>query len=200
MSETLLVVVGLVVFVYLAYQGGKVLNSFKNRGFTRAWQPLVEIINGAVQEDPQGGGASSWLVGQWKGKTIHARMTPNVRSSDSTGDLPGVLQNQFAVGVANQTGRSSWHTDRSFALSPGAGQITVSSKDEALAERLRAAGVVTLLEAAQCAVARFEQHSGYLFVEEEVTPLWIPPPERFIVLLDLAVELARAQAAVNAPK
>jgi hypothetical protein len=197
MMETVLTVVGLVVFVYLAYRVGKIVNAFKHRGFTRAWQPLVGIIGGKVHEDPQGGGASSWLAGQWKGKTIHARMTPGVRPATPVGDSSGVLVNQFAVGVAEQKGRSSWTAERGFALTPGAGQIVVKSKDEALAERLRAAGVVALLEAAQCGTARFEEHSGYLFVEEDVTPLWIPPPERFTVLLDLAVDLARVQAAVN---
>ncbi len=194
--ENVLAVVGLVVFVYLAYRVGKILNAFKHRRFTQAWQPLIGIVNGKVHEDPQGGGASSWLVGEWKSKTIHARMTPDVRSSDSTGDSSGVLENRFAVGVPGQEGRASWSTARGFSLS-GTGEITVSSADKALAERLGAAGVVALLEAAQCAGARFDHQSGYLFVEEDVSPLWTPPPARFTVLLDLAVELARLQAAAN---
>lgn len=198
MTETLLAVAGLVLFVYAAYRVGKIVNGFKHRRFTQDWQPLVAIIGGKVHEDPQGGGASSWLAGRWKGMTIHARMTPEVRRGGTAGGSGGALENEFAVGVAEQKGRSSWTAERSSSVSPGGGPIRIASKDAALAERLRAAGVAALLEAAQAATARFEPHSGYLFVEENVTPLWTPPPERFTVLLDLAVELARVQAAANA--
>lgn len=193
--ENALTILGLVVFVYLAYRAGKILNAFKHRRFTHAWQPLVGIINGAVHEDPQGGGASSWLAGQWKGNTIHARMTPEVHRGGTAGGSAGPLVNEFAVGVADQKGRASWTAERGFALN-GKGDIAINSKDAALAERLRGE-VVALLEAAQCGAARFEHHSGYVFVQEDVTPLWAPPPERFKVLLDLAVEVARVQAAVN---
>lgn len=198
MMETLLTVAGLVVFVYAAYRVGKIVSALKHRRFTQVWQPLAGIIGGKVHEDPQGGGASSWLAGRWKGLTIHARMTPGVRRGGTEGGSAGALENEFAVGVADQKGRSSWTAERGFSVSSGRGPVKIASKDEALAERLRAAGVPALLEAAQATTARFDHHSGYLFVEEYVTPLLIPPPERFTVLLDVAVELARLQASANA--
>lgn len=111
-------------------------------------------------------------------------MTPQVQTVERS-----FLHNQFAVGVAEQKGRSSWRADRT----------EVSADDDALAERLQRAGVTALLEGAQCEVGRFDRPSGYLFVEETVDPLWVPPPERFVVLLDLAVKLARIQEEENTP-
>jgi hypothetical protein len=62
---------------------------------------------------------------------------------------------------------------------------------------LREAGVLALLQGASCVDVRFEHQTRYLYVNEIVTPLWAPPPERFVVLLDLAVELAHVQEGVN---
>jgi hypothetical protein len=36
-----------------------------------------------------------------------------------------------------------------------------------------------------------------LFVEEDVHPAWVPPVERFQMLLDLATDLARINLAEN---
>ena len=190
MTETVASVLGLVVFLFLAYQAGKLLNTFKHRRFTKAWKPLIGIVNGEVHEDPLGGGASSWLLGQWKGTTIHARMTPAVRTAQASNH-----ENQFAVGVPEQDGRLNWRADRrGFTTS-----LDVISDDRALEDRLRDAGVLELLNRAKCRTAHFDRSSRYVFVEENVAPLWIPPPERFIVLLDVAVELARVQSTANPP-
>src|SRR5262245_15214721 len=99
MMQNVLTVAGIIVFVYLCYRVGLIVNAFKHRRFTKAWQPLIPIIGGKVHEDPQGGGASSWLAGKWKGQTIHARMTPGVRPGSALGSSAGPLVNQFAVGV-----------------------------------------------------------------------------------------------------
>lgn len=188
MIDNIVTVGGIVGFVYLCYRVGLVINKVKHWRFAREWQPLIGIINGTVHDDPQGGGASSYLVGQWKGETIHAHMSPQVRTYGSD-----VIENRFSIGVAEQHGHSSWRT----VTFP---ELDLTSDDSAaIADRLRRAGVVALLRNAACVNARFERHSNYLFVEEIVTPLWCPPPERFVVLLDLAVELARAQRDVNAP-
>jgi hypothetical protein len=185
MIDNLITVVAIIGFVYLCYRVGLVINKVKHWRFTREWQPLIGIINGTVHEDPQGGGASSYLVGEWKGATIHARMSPQVRTYGSD-----VIENRFSIGVAEQHGHSSWQT----VTFP---ELALTSDDTALADRLCRAGVVALLRNAACFNARFERHSNYVFIEEIVTPLWCPPPERFVVLLDLAVELAQVQRAVN---
>jgi hypothetical protein len=185
MIDNIITAVGLIVFVYLCYRVGLIVNKVKHRRFTREWQPLVAVIDGTVHEDPQGGGASSYLVGDWRGHAIHARMSPDVTSYEST-----VRENRFSIGVADQHGRASWNT-LTFP------SLRVTSDDALLAERLRDAGVLELLRNAGCFDVRFEHHSHFLFVDEIVTPLWAPPPERFVVLLDLAVDLARVQRDVN---
>lgn len=186
MTDNLITVVGLIVFVYLCYRAGLIINKIKHWKYTREWQPLIRIIDGTVHQDPQGGGASSYLIGTWKGEAIHARMSPQVRTFGSD-----VIENRFSLALAGQDGRSSWHTMTFPELD------LTSDDDPALAQRLRRAGVVPLLHNAACFNARYEAHTKCLFLEEVVTPLWVPPPQRFIVLLDLAVELARIQRIVN---
>ncbi|MCC6317388.1 MAG: hypothetical protein IT361_06800 [Gemmatimonadaceae bacterium] len=188
--ETVVVVLGVVAFVVLAWRVGLLVNRFKHRRFVRAWQPLVGIIDGVVHEDPQGGGASSYLAGSWKGRTIHARMSPHVRSWEWQHH-----ENRFGVGVANVAGRTSWMTTGDARQ--GERGLGVKSDDHALEERLHAAGVVERLRCIQCHSVHFESFSGYLFLEDTVEPLWAPPPERFVALLDAAVELARIHDQVN---
>lgn len=185
MIDNVLTVIGLIAFVAACVAAGLVLNKFKHRRFTREWQPLIGVIGGEVHEDPQGGGASSWLAGQWKGHTIHARMTPAVREWEWS-----MHRNLFAVGVAEQDGRLNWRTIAGFSLD-------MACDDAAMGERLRQAGVIAKLEQAGRVTAWYERHSRYLFVEEDVAPEWVPPRERFVVLLDLAVELAQLQRQVN---
>lgn len=59
--------VGLVLFVAFCFAAGKVVASFKSSRFTKAWAPLVPVIQGTVVH--VGGGASiSWLTGTWQGR------------------------------------------------------------------------------------------------------------------------------------
>ncbi len=186
MMQNVLTVLGIIAFVGACVVLGLLVNKIKHLRYTRAWQPIIGVIGGEVHEDPQGGGASSWISGRWKGYTIHARMTPQVRESEYSN-----YENLFAVGVAEQDGRSSWRTIPRIA-------VKILSDDDALGDRLRRAGVVARLEKARIRSAWFERHSRYLFVEEDVSPGWIPSPERFVELLDLAVDLARMQQESNA--
>lgn len=190
--DNVFTVLGLVAFVVLAWRVGLLLNRFKHRRFVKAWQPLVGIIQGEVHEDPQGGGASSWLVGRWKGLTIHACMSHGVRSFEWQHH-----ENRFAVGVTGLTGLTSWTTTGDARR--GDLGLDVKSDDHALEERLRAAGLLERLKRLQCLSARFESHSGKLFLEDTVEPLWAPPPERFIALLNALAELAELQGQLGAP-
>ncbi|MEW5918131.1 MAG: hypothetical protein AB1762_17140 [Gemmatimonadota bacterium] len=183
--DNITTVVGLIVFVYLCYRVGLIINRVKHWRYTRAWQPLVGVIKGTVHEDPQGGGASSYLVGEWKGHAIHARMSPHVTTYGST-----VRENRFSVSIPDVDGPASWNTVNFPSL-------RITSDDMSLAARLRDAGVMELLHNAGSFDVGFEHHSRCLIVNEIVTPLWAPPPERFVVLLDLAVDLARVQRDLN---
>lgn len=190
MMEHILVLPGLVLFVVVAWQVGRVLNWFRHLRFTREWQPLIDVIGGTVHEDPQGGGATSWLVGSWKEHVIQASMTPQVRSFEWQHH-----ENRFSVGVAGQRGAASWRAE----LSPGVGsRFEVQSDDAGLIERLERSDAERLMREAECTVARFDRHSELLFVDENPTPALIPSRERFVRLLDVATGLARIQDVLNA--
>jgi hypothetical protein len=182
--ENILTVIGLALLLVAAYFVGRVLNQFKHRRFIQAWQPIQPVIDGTVHEDPGGGGASSWLVGRWKGRTIHARMTPDVRSG--SGDSYSHHENRFAVGVADLKGTQDW------SVGPSRGTLALHSDDPLLAERLVNAGALRLVENAGSQTARYSRHERALFLEEDVRPAWIPTEARFRLLLDTAVDLARA--------
>jgi hypothetical protein len=185
MMDNIITVIAIVLFVYLCYRVGLVVNKVRHWRYTREWRPLIDIINGTVHDDPQGGAAKSYLVGDWKGYKIHACMSPAVRTFGS--DL---VENRFSIGVADQDGRATW-SSIAFPV------LRITSDDAALAERLCDAGVLSLLQDAGAFDVRYDQHTRCLYVNEIVTPLWAPPPGRFLVLLDLAVALARAQSEAN---
>ena len=54
-------------FLVVAYGTGKVLGRYKNAQFTRAWAPLVSLINGTIHQY-NGGSDTSWLQGTYKGR------------------------------------------------------------------------------------------------------------------------------------
>lgn len=101
--------VGLVLFLIFVFAAGKVLSSFKNARFTKAWAPLVPIIAGTIIHD--GGGAStSWLAGTWQGRKVQASMTPgrNRYSGES-----GFKYNEFGIELLEVPGGQDWRIDNS---------------------------------------------------------------------------------------
>lgn len=189
MMDGMLTGLGVVAFVIAAWLVGSVVNRIRHRRFSRAWRPLIDVIDGTVHEDPQGGAATSWLVGSWKGHVIHASMSPHVRSTEWQHH-----ENRFSVRVADQGGIASWRAE----LSPATfARLVVHCDDPGLAQRLERAGVEALMRDAQCTVAHFDRHGGYVSIDENVSPAWIPPRERFICLLHVATALAGLQASIN---
>src|SRR5689334_20548661 len=92
-SDMVLGIVVLVPFLILCFVLGKAIATLKNARFTKAWAPLVPVIQGTVVHD--GGGAStSWLTGTWQGRKVQASMTPgrNRYSGES-----GSRYNEFGV-------------------------------------------------------------------------------------------------------
>jgi hypothetical protein len=172
---------GLVAFVAACFVVGLGVNKLKHARFVRAWQPLVPVIGGTVHQDPLGGGASSWLVGTWKGYVVHARMSPDTRSTEASN-----YRSMFAVGVAEVDGSAHWRADS-----------RVRSDDPVIQRQLGEAGVLERMRAAVVQEAMFDRHARTLFIEEDVYPAWCPHRERFIALLDLATDLARINAQVN---
>lgn len=174
--EMLEVAAGLVVFVYLAYQAGKVLNRVKHAKFTRVWQPLLLIIGGTVHEDPGGGGATSWLVGTYKGRTIHARMAPDVGTQVGIDTVS--KENRFAVGVANLPGAQHWRMSYEMSVvPPGPSAWRIHTDDAGLEDRLRRAGVIELVSPFGQPSVAYNTHEKSLFLEQDIRPHWVPPPD-----------------------
>lgn len=64
----------LAVFLVFVFILGKLIYTFKASRFTKAWGPLIPIIQGTVANDG-GGAATSWLTGTYRGKKVQASMT-----------------------------------------------------------------------------------------------------------------------------
>ena len=106
-QETWDMIVGaaiLIPFLILVFAAGLVLNKFKNGRFTRAWGPLVPIINGTVIQDG-GGAATSWLTGTYRRRKVRASMVPNRnRYSGESGHT----YNYFDIEIQDVPGGQGW--------------------------------------------------------------------------------------------
>ena len=65
--ETFWSVVGLAVFLAVAFGIGFLVNKVKNAKFARAWAPLRPVIEGSAVVEDGGGAATSWLTGTYQG-------------------------------------------------------------------------------------------------------------------------------------
>jgi hypothetical protein len=198
-------VIGLVIFLACLFIAGKLLNSFQNARFTRAWTPLVTAIQGTVVNDG-GGAAASWLAGTYRGKPVQAEMVPG-RSVYSES---GVKFNYFSVTLRDLAGKQDWsvaYKTPLFGMAKTGWQIR--AEDKALEARLDQSGIVG-------AVARFgdprslipfggptvayKVRGRTLLYAEDVTPRWAPTPERFQQQLELLLVLAKVNEEVNKPE
>ena len=96
-------------FLVFIFALGKVIYTFKNARFTKAWSPLVPIINGTVVGDG-GGGSTSWLTGTWQGRRVRAIMSPdrNRYSGES-----GSRYNEFGIELLDVPGGQDWRIENS---------------------------------------------------------------------------------------
>jgi hypothetical protein len=193
-QNTLFGIAVLVPFLVLVFLLGFAINRFKNRRFTRAWAPLVPVIGGKIVEDG-GGGASSWLTGTWRGRTVRAGMVPdrNRYSGES-----GSRYNSFEIAVLGLPGAADWRLEgKSPILGFGPEGWQIDTTDPALAERLRAAGAVALVERLGSPTVTYSRSARTLQFSEDAGPVWAPAPERFREELDILLQLAEIQERAN---
>jgi hypothetical protein len=171
---------GLVAFVVFCMVLGYSIIKLKHAWYASAWRPLAPIISGTVRPN---GGDTTWLIGTWKGKPIHARMTPRARDSDSD-----TYQSFFAVGVVELDGATNWDCEPATGLTSTDPEIRRRLHDAGIAERVQAVG--------SCMVA-YDHQARTLFIGQDMHPRWCPRREEFVVLLDLATDLAIINARVN---
>lgn len=188
----------LIVFLICVFGAGFLLSKFKNARFTKAWASLIPIVQGSVSGDG-GGGASSFLMGSYQGRTMRATMVPQRnRYSES-----GSYYNYFDVTMAGVPGKQNWQLKYNTPiLGFGTTGWEIAADDSALQERLQARGVIDLVERLGATpiltlpTLDYTARNGALLFREEVAA-WIPTPERFKAQLELLILLAKINAEVN---
>lgn len=184
----------LIPFLVLVFALGFIINRFKNRRFARAWAPLVPVINGTITHDG-GGATTSWLTGTWQGRRVRASMTPDRnRYSGETGSR----YNSYEIAVLDVAGGKDWSIEcKTLVLGFGKEGWHIETPDEALAERLRAAGAIALVERLGMPTVRYSAREKALLFEEDAGPVWVPAPARFQEELDILLQLAEVNERVN---
>lgn len=194
MSDMLFGVIVTILFLIFVFALGFLITSFKNRRFTKAWSPLIPLIGGKVIADG-GGAASSWLSGTYRGQPVVATMVPNrnVFSGET-----GHSYNSFDVALREVPGKQDWKLEyKTPILGFGQEGWKIEADDPALRQRLQAAGLLDLVLPMGIQTLQFTARNRHLQLHEDVTPLWIPPPERFQQELEFLLAVARINAEVN---
>lgn len=185
----------LIIFLVLVFVAGKLLNEFKNRRFTKAWAPLVPLINGTITHDG-GGAATSWLTGTYRGRPVRASMTPDRnRYYDET----GFKYNYFDVALLEVAGKQDWSfVHKSPILGIGQHEWKIETQDETLAERLRQAGLYDALRGLSSPTLSYKARERTLLYTKDVTPRWTSTPEEFTQELDILLQVAKINTEANA--
>ena len=172
-------------FLIFIFALGKVIYTFKNARFTKAWSPLVSIIKGAVVGDG-GGGSTSWLTGTWQGRRVRAIMSPdrNRYSGES-----GWRYNEFGIELLDVPGGQDWRIDNS----------RVEKAEPALRQRLEASGILLMIQAFGAPAVAYSRAQRILSYSEDAGPRWIPTPEHFEAELGLLLRLAKVNEEINPP-
>lgn len=202
LSDTVIGVIGLAIFMVCVFVAGKILHAFQNARLGSAWSELIPVVKGQVRGDG-GGAASSWLVGSYAGRSVQARMAPN--SSVFSGET-GVRYNHFEVAVLDVAGTHDWSLMYGKrVLGVGENGWTFRSRDSALEAALGRSPIVALVEdlgwpshsLAVRPIVQYQRSARSLTYAEDVSPAWTPSPERFRQQLDLVLQLAAINEQIN---
>jgi hypothetical protein len=182
-SEMVFGSIVLVIFLVFVFALGKVIYTFKNARFTKAWSPLVPIINGTVIGDG-GGGSTSWLTGTWQGRRVRAIMRPdrNRYSGES-----GSRYNEFGIELLDVPGGQDWRIENS----------RVEMAEPALRQRLEASGILLMIQAFGTPAVSYSRAQRILSYSEDAGSRWTPTPEHFETELGLLLRLAKMNEEVN---
>lgn len=206
MSDMVFGAIGLVIFLAVAFVGGYFLYKFKNARMGKAWGPLVQFVDGKVVGDG-GGGATSWLVGTYKGRKVQASMVPdrNVYSSIGDSSSSGAKYNYFEVGLADEPGLHDWSVtfDRKF-LGRGREGWRVQAANPATQSALEAAGIISVIapygEPAthfSLATLDYNRREKLLLYRYDAGSSWTPSPRVFAEQLEMLLKVSAINAQVN---
>lgn len=187
-------VVVLIIFLILVFMAGKVLYAYKNGRLTRAWDPLVPIIRGTVVGDG-GGAATSWLSGTYQGRNIQASIVPN--RNKYSGES-GVRYNYFDVALTDEPGLHDWSIRYETALlSFGPPTWRINTQDKALRAALEQADLIATLARFGTPAIEYRRQQKQLIYSEDVTPRWLPTPDRFTEQLELLLQATDLNHRIN---
>ena len=208
MSDYLLGAVLLVIFLAVVLAAGYVFYRFKNARLASEWGPLVAMVNGKVVGDG-GGGATSWLVGTYKGRSVQASIVPdrNMYSSmDGGGGGASEHYNYFEVALVDVPGAVDWRVTHGHkTLGIGHEGWRVQAGDPAVEAGLTAANVVDVVAAQgtppphmmKLPILDYQRSQGQLRYCADITPRRAPSPEQFGHLLEMLLQLMEVNAQVN---
>jgi hypothetical protein len=197
---------GLVLVGFLALIGaaGLVLYRWKNARLTRAWAPLVPVIDGRVRGDG-GGAARSWLSGSYAGHQVEASLSPNAADRGRVGSTTtGYAYNAFEIMLGDVPGQHDWSL---LGARGGDAEWRIETADEALRQRLEASPVVGLVAAlghpspaittVGLPVLAYVARDRLLHLREDAGPVEAPAPDRFRTELDTLLAVAELNRQVN---
>jgi hypothetical protein len=172
--ETVLSVIGLAVFLVLAYFIGATVSRFKNARFRKAWAPLMPMLEGAIIADDGGGASASWLTGTYGGHRVQARMNPERNSGET-----GPRFNDFSVALADVPGEQDWTFEFRASVAPGKSPWLVSAGSTAVAQRLERAGIEARLPGLGYPTVTYRTGTRTIEYRVDITPSLAPSPDQF---------------------
>lgn len=193
-SDVLLGVVGLAIFLLFVCAGGLALAAFNRRRYDKALAHLLPLISGAARSD----GNAGLIAGTYEGRDVYVAVSPGVttyRGFERNGEGK---KNVFEIELRGVPGGRDWKVVYGRAWGVGRAEWRAETEDDALAERLRRAGVVELLSGmGNWPLVEFRAGRGALVYSEDIHPHLAPTSERFHQQLELLVALAHINERSN---
>ena len=186
-SDLLLGAVGLALLLLLVGAGGFALAAFNRRRYDKALAHLRPLIEGAARSD----GNSGLLAGTFQGRDVYVAVSPGTttyRGFERNGEGQ---KNVFEIELRGVPGGRDWRVGYGRAWGVGRAEWRAEAGDDALADRLRRAGVVELLSGmGNWPLVEYRAGRGALVYSEDIHPHLAPTGERFRQQLELLVALA----------
>jgi hypothetical protein len=193
-SDIIIGVIVLVIFLFCALAVGRFLSTLKNRRFTQAWAPLITLINGKVVHDG-GGAATSWLTGTYQGKSVQASMIPDRNKYQEEGSD---RYNYFDVAFVDLPGQRDWRiVYKTSVLGMGTTGWQIEAANPALGAQLQEMDIIPTLSRWGSPTIEYSARKRTLSYSEDITPRWVPTPERFGEELQLLLQLAQLNEQMN---
>jgi hypothetical protein len=192
-SDIVFGVLVLIPFLIGAYCIGRLVAAWHNRRYTAAWSPLIALINGTVRNNT--GGDISWLDGTYRGSRVQASMAPHSGMHRSF-YVDNRYFNDFTVELPNVPGDQDWKIlNQAANFTSKVTGWRVVTEDLRLQACMQQTGILTELARFDRPSFRYDARTHTLQYREDITPRWIPTPQRFQEILEIMLRLAAVSAA-----